>query len=281
MASTPPLPSGAPDPAEAPSDPALAEEGDAEEAPEGPTPAPAAPPLPGFKFSTFLFTFLFILGIWMIIDTSTRVAVAGTIIGAAFWPLSQIVGGHPIVTMLIVGVIEMLITAVAYNWATDWVKAAKVQKWSGAFRKVQMAALRSGKKDRVAALQPHQARLTALSSEVSIAQLKGMAITWFLVISMYTWIWLFLFGWPAGCVTGCHDLAASINTVNLGNAQHPALVKLTGNVGPVPFWFILFTFYTVPYSLLFRRILKHVYLRRHAALASAPVRALEAPGGSA
>ena len=70
----------------------------------------------------------------------------------------------------------------AFNWATDWFKAAKVQQWGAAFRKVQMAALRSGRKDRVDSLKPHQAKFTQLSSEVSIAQLKGMAITWFLVI---------------------------------------------------------------------------------------------------
>ena len=79
---------------------------------------------------------------------------------------------------------------VAYNYTTDWVKAAKVQKWSAAFRKVQMAAIRSGKKDRIAALKPHQERLTRLSGEVSIAQFKGMAITYFLLILIYTWVGL-------------------------------------------------------------------------------------------
>ncbi|MGA9840553.1 MAG: EMC3/TMCO1 family protein [Thermoplasmata archaeon] len=212
-------------------------------------------PAPAFKVSTFIYVFLGMLGLLMIIDTPARNQVAGlfgTSPGSS-GPLYYAIGfssDHILVTMAIAGAIEMLITAVAYNYTTDWIKAAKVQKWSAAFRKVQMEAIRSGKKDRIAALKPHQERLTRLSSEVSIAQFKGMAITWFLLILIYTWIGLVI---AAATVTQ--------QTVDLGGTQINLLTERLFNAFPI--WFFIFSLYTIPFSLVFRRVLKNYWLRRH------------------
>ncbi len=262
MPDAPPLPSGDAEPPV-----------EAAPAAEGPAPsAPAAPAAPAFKPSTFVLTFLFLLGIWMILDSSMRIEVAGAAVGFVFWPLIGFHGQYPLLTMAIAAAIEMLLTAIAYNWATDWVAAAKVQKWSAAFRKVQMAAFRSGKKDRLEALQPKQQELTRLSSEVSIAQLKGMAVTWFLVIAIYTWVYLFLVGW-----SGEHA-GAAVTTVNLAGST----LNLTKDlVWIIPSWFVIFTFFTIPYSLLFRRILKDVTLRRRAERLPAPAAEPAAAGGAA
>ena len=220
------------------------------ESSSAPAGRPAPPPLPQFKFSTFLFTFLFILGIFMIFDTSTRNAVAG-VMGLALYPLIGFHYNYVLLTMFLAGFIEMALTAVAYNYTTDWVKTARTQHWSSAFRKVQMEAIRSGKKDRVEALKPHQAEITKLSSDLSISQLKGMAITWFLVIAIYTWVGLFL-------------LAAQNNgidpIVNLGGLS-VNIFKQT--VGPIPDWIVLFSLYTFPLSYVLRRGLKHYSLRRY------------------
>ncbi len=233
-------------------DDAPLESSEAEEAPEAEPETPAAPPrpaAPAFKPTTFLYTFLFVLGILMLFDTSTRNGVASEL-GIVLQPLIGFGGQFPLLTMFLAAVIEMVLTALAYNWATDWFKAAKVQQWGSAFRKVQMEALRSGKKDRVDALKPHQMRFTQLSTEVSMAQLKGMAVTWFLVIAIYTWVGLFL-----------ASLDVSLITVSLAGAH----VDLLSSPGwPLPPWFILFSLYTVPMSLLFRRLLKHYSLRQHA-----------------
>ncbi|MCI4365702.1 MAG: hypothetical protein L3K10_06555, partial [Thermoplasmata archaeon] len=119
------------------------------------------------------------------------------------------------------------------------------------FRKVQMEAVRSGKKDRIAALKPFQEKITRLSSEVTIAQFKGMAITYFLLILIYTWVGLVIF----------HATAAQ-QTVSLGGTQ----VNLyTYHIaGYFPLWFLIFSLYTVPASMVFRRVLKHWWLRRYA-----------------
>jgi len=239
-------------------EPSEAEETEtSEEAEPEPAAAPARRPAPTFKFTTFLYVFLGLLGIWMLIDQSARNSIAG-LLGTSPGtpgPLYSLIGfssNYLLLTMLLAGAIEMLVTSVAYNFTTNWVKAARVQKWSSAFRKVQMAAIRSGKKDRIAALKPHQERLTRLSGEVSIAQFKGMAITYFLLILIYTWVGLVIL-----------NANAVQQTVNLGGST----INLIHNVGslPIPYWFIIFSLYTVPFSLVFRRILKHLWLRRYAA----------------
>jgi len=248
--------------------------------PEPQPPArPARPPPPAFKVSTFVYVFLGLLGLWMLIDTSARNSIACALgmvnpscpAGTQPWGLYWLIGfssNYLLLTMALAGAIEMLVTSLAYNYTTNWVKAAKVQKWSAAFRKVQMEAIRSGKKDRIAALKPHQERLTRLSSEVSIAQFKGMAITYFLLILIYTWVGLVIGG------------ANSVQqTVALGTGSS---INLFHTIGPVPWWFIIFSLYTVPFSLVFRRILKHLWLRRYEEKnRSPPPPALEAAGGSA
>jgi uncharacterized membrane protein (DUF106 family) len=221
---------------------------------------PARPPPPQFKASTMILTFLFLLGILMIFDTSTRNQVA-LLIGYGLAPVIGFAGHYLLLTMFLAAVIEMLLTAVAYNYTTDWVKAAKVQKWSAAFRKVQMAALRSGKKDKMEALKVKQQELTKLTSEMSINQLKGMAVTWFLVIAIYTWVGLFIacgtFGSPAvpaawACSTDSY--------VNIGGN----VVQLMHKEWIVPLWFLIFSLYTIPSSLIFRRYLKEYSLRKYA-----------------
>ncbi len=254
-----PLPSDAPDDDEEVEAP---EDAVSETPEETARPVSTAPPRPTFKISTFIYVFLGMLGLWMLIDTNARNEIGGAL-GTSpthSGPLYLAIGfssNYLLLTMALAGAVEMLVTALAYNFTTDWVKAAKIQKWSSAFRKVQMEAVRSGKKDRIAALKPHQERLTRLSSEVSIAQFKGMAITYFLLILIYTWVGLVI-----------ADANVVQQTISLGGT----LIDLTCNVEgsachsgglPIPWWFLIFSLYTVPFSMIFRRILKHVWLRRY------------------
>ena len=232
------------------------DEEDDEEEPEPSRPAPR-PPAPTFRFSltAFVYVFLGMLGFWMLLDNSARNQIAGAL-GTAHQngPLYVLIGfgsSYLLVTMALAGALEMLITSLAYNYTTDWIKAAKIQKWSSAFRKVQMAAIRSGKKDRIDALRPHQERLARLSGEVSIGQFKGMAITYFLLILIYTWVGLFIAAAPAAAQV----IALNGSTLHLTERVLPSL--------PVPWWFLIFSVYTIPFSMVFRRLLKHWWLRRY------------------
>ncbi|MCL4308825.1 MAG: EMC3/TMCO1 family protein [Candidatus Thermoplasmatota archaeon] len=220
-----------------------------------PAPAPRgnARPAASFKFSTFVIIFLGMLGLLMLIDSGTRNAITnwmGNYHNPSGW-LYVAIGfnsSYLLVTMALAGAIEMIITALAYNYTTDWIKAAKVQKWSSAFRKVQMAAFRSGKKDRIDELKPFQQRLTRMSSEVSIAQFKGMAITYFMLIVIYSWV-----GGVIGAAPNAVVHLTSTTTLNLNSTV----------LGYFPYWFFLFSLYTVPLSFVFRRFLKHWWLARY------------------
>jgi uncharacterized membrane protein (DUF106 family) len=224
----------------------------ATETSEAPSDAPARPPAPAFKFSTFLLTFLFVMGIYMLFDQSARNGVAEGLNGVLY-PVIGFTYSYPLLTMFLAAVMEMLITAIAYNYTTDWVKAAKVQKWNSAFRKVQIEAMKSGKKDRIEALKPFQQKLTLLSSEVSIAQLKGMAVTWFLVIAIYTWVGLF--------IKAAHTQGKDVFTI--GGASAHLYLGVDG-IAFLPLWFLVFSLYTIPSSIALRRVLKYYWLQRHA-----------------
>ncbi len=254
--------SGAPLPSESDeaSPASESEEGAGEtETSSGPTPSdlttsrPAGPPRPQFKFSTFLLIFLFLMGMLMLVQTSLREGVANGL-NAILLPAIGFGYQYPLLTMFLAAAVEMLITAIAYNVTTDWVKAAKVQKWNAAFNKVKMEALRSGKKDRIDALKPHQQRLTALSGEVSIGQLKGMAVTWFLVIAIYTWVGIFI---GAAYTNGTDGISIGGGSVHLHLGA--------GGLEFLPLWFLVFSLYTIPSSLAFRRVLKHYWLQQYAA----------------
>lgn len=254
------------------------EEDDGDDEGDETVPAPAprpSPPRPTFNPMTGIYLMLGVLGAWMLFDTSARNQFAG-LLGTSPTkpgPLYALIGfdsNYLLLTMALAGAVEMLITAVAYNYTTDWVKAARVQSWSSAFRKVQMAAVRSGKKDRLDALKTHQQRLARLSSEVSIAQFKGMAITYFLLILIYAWV---------GLVIGQATLAQQ--TIVLGGAS----IDLMHDVVPhfIPWWFLIFSLYTIPFSMVFRRVLKHLWLvrytREHPRTPAPPLPG--APGGPA
>ncbi|HYA10536.1 MAG TPA: EMC3/TMCO1 family protein [Thermoplasmata archaeon] len=258
-----------------PSAPADEDEEDDEEEPSPPAPRPR-PPGPMFSWKAFVYIFLGMLGFWMLIDGTARNQIAGLlgVSASSSGPLYYVIGfgsTYLFLTMALAGALEMLITSLAYNYTTDWIKAAKVQKWSSAFRKVQMEAIRSGKKDRIAALKPHQERLARLSGEVSIGQFKGMAITYFLLILIYTWV---------GLVIG--NAPASAQVIALHGSTLHLTQKVVASL-PVPWWFLIFSIYTIPFSMVFRRLLKHWwllrYLEEHPPSSGAPTSG--ATGGSA
>jgi uncharacterized membrane protein (DUF106 family) len=207
---------------------------------------PRPPPISPWKsLERFILIFLGLLGIYMLFDTSARNGVA-VAMGDFFAPTFGFGGQHVLLTMFLTGVVEMAITAVAYHFTTDWVEAARVQKHNQAIRPLYTRALRSGKKDRIEALKPHMTELQNRQTHVTFAQLKGMVVTWVLIIAIYTWMGLFI----------------SASTTNPYVNLFGARVDLLSSFGPLPIWFAIFSLYTLPLNLIFRRYLKHVALSR-------------------
>ncbi len=246
------------------------EETEEEEAPTKaapPAPSPGGPRPPGRtlpppvspwkSLERFLLIFMGFMGIYMLFDTSARNAVAADI-GSLLSPVLGFGGKHVLLTMFLTGVLQMAITAVAYHFTTDWVETARVQKHNQAIRPLYSQAIRSGKKDRVEALKPHMNELQMRQTKVTFSQMKGMVVTWVLIIAIYTWMGLFI-----------SSLPVPDQYVNMFGSH----VSLLAPLGPVPLWFLVFSLYTLPLNLLFRRYLKHVALSRHLQTLEAPVAA--------
>jgi uncharacterized membrane protein (DUF106 family) len=218
--------------------------------------SPEAPAPPQFKFSTFVLIFLFFLGLYMLFDQSARNSIAG-LFGDVLAPAIGFGGHYVLLTMVLAALIEMAVTALVYNITTDWVLMAQVQQDAKAIRPHQMKALRSRKKEHLDALKPHLDSLQRRQSRVTINQLKGMAVTYFLLIAIYTWVGLFIAG-LCGEATSAHPVACPQTTVVFAGIQ----TNLLSYVGPAPMWFFLFSLYTLPISLILRRYFKHVTLSR-------------------
>lgn len=215
-------------------------------------PAPARPPPQPVKLSTMAIVFCGILGLFMLLNLDGLRTGISQALGSANFPTGPLYiafgfnSQYLLATMAIAGVIEMAITALAYTYTTDWVKAARFQKWSAAFRKAQMAAIRSGKKDRIDALKPSQGKMQRLGAEVQVGTLKGMAITYFLLILIYSWV-------------GNVISYAPSHVVNIGGGSF----DLMATVWVIPAWIVIFSLYTLPFSFLFRRLLKDYWLVRY------------------
>jgi uncharacterized membrane protein (DUF106 family) len=194
----------------------------------GTTPSkPSAPEYkpPQFKFSTFILVFLFFMGLWMLIDQAARNQIAD-LLGLGLYPAFGFSGRLPLLTMFIIGLLQMTISAIAYNWTTDWVESAKVQQHAKALRPLQMSAMRSGKKQHMEAIKPHMNDLSSRQSKMMIGQLKAMAVTWFLLIAIYTWVGLFL-------VSGCPQPAISPSATSLASTNTFVLnATVTGGTAP-------------------------------------------------
>ncbi|EQD73606.1 hypothetical protein B1B_03135 [mine drainage metagenome] len=241
------------------------EEAPTKAAPPAPSPGGSRPPgrtlpppvSPWKSLERFLLIFMGFMGIYMLFDTSARNAVAADI-GSLLSPVLGFDGKHVLLTMFLTGVLQMAITAVAYHFTTDWVETARVQKHNQAIRPLYSQAIRSGKKNRVEALKPHMNELQMRQTKVTFSQMKGMVVTWVLIIAIYTWMGLFI-----------SSLPVPDQYVNMFGSH----VSLLAPLGPVPLWFLVFSLYTLPLNLLFRRYLKHVALTRHLQTLEAPVAA--------
>lgn len=166
--------------------------------------APAGPKPPGDArkgIVRFILFFMGFLGLFMLIDpscwsnppsaTCSRIEVANAL-GYLLAPALGFNGDHILATMFLAAALEMAASALAYHITTDWIETARVAKHGQAIRPLWMKALRSGKKDRVAALKPHMDSLNSRQSRVTINQFKGMVITWVLLIAIYTWVGLYI-----------------------------------------------------------------------------------------
>jgi len=146
---------------------------------------------PILSFRRFIYIFLGLLALMVMFDESTRDEFARAI-GIVLEPLVGFGGNYPILTLMGAGIIMITISTVIRDQFMDWVDMAENQKISSKFRKELMEAKRANKHTKVKKMEEKQEEISKMSMASFKPQLKSMAITMIIVISIFGWIWLFL-----------------------------------------------------------------------------------------
>lgn len=182
------------------------------------------------SFGRFILFFLGFMGLYMLIDANARNSIALTL-GLLLAPAFGFDGRILLATMFLTAALEMGLSALAYHFTTDWIETATVQHHQASIRPLWMKAVRGQKKEHMEALKPHMDSLNMRQSRVTIAQLKGMVITWVLLIAIYTWMGLYI-------ADQCPKVAIEpAQSTILAPAAGPFLLNSSVNEGHAPYSF--------------------------------------------
>jgi len=134
------------------------------------------------------FTFLMLMILFI---PSLRTSL-GYIAGLIFEPLFSFGYMYPLYTLLATGIVVTLINTWSRHYFTDWVKMARMQKKMSAFNKVYREALKKQDMNRLDKLKKLQTKYMAENMEIQGNTMKATMFTMFIVIAIFTWLWLFL-----------------------------------------------------------------------------------------
>jgi uncharacterized membrane protein (DUF106 family) len=134
------------------------------------------------------FTFLMLMILFI---PSLRTSL-GYVAGLIFEPLFSFGYMYPLYTLLATGIVVTLINTWSRHYFTDWVKMARMQKKMSAFNKVYREALKKQDMNRLEKLKKLQTKYMAENMEIQGNTMKATMFTMFIVIAIFTWLWLFL-----------------------------------------------------------------------------------------
>ncbi len=144
-----------------------------------------------FNLRRFVYIFLGLLALMVMFDESLRDQMA-ELLGIVLYPLVGFGGRYPVVSLLGAGLIMVTFSTVVRDIYMDWVDMAEKQNISNEFRKELMEAKRANKQTKVKRMEKKQEEISKMSMSSFKPQLKSMAITMLVVISIFGWCWLFL-----------------------------------------------------------------------------------------
>ena len=116
----------------------------------------------------------------------------GYVAGLIFEPLFSFGYMYPLYTLLATGIVVTLINTWSRHYFTDWVKMARMQKKMSAFNKVYREALKKQDMNKLDKLKKLQTKYMAENMEIQGNTMKATMFTMFIVIAIFTWLWLFL-----------------------------------------------------------------------------------------
>ena len=221
-----------------------------------------SPPRPTFNrqsFTRFIMIFLGLLAIYAIISPEVGAGFAA-IAKVVLYPVIGFGGLAPVLTILCAGILTTTVSSVIRDYYTNWVKMARSQKITAAWRKEHMEAMRKGQTTKVEKLKEFQQTIQKDQMEMMTTPYKSMAWTMFLFIVIFTWLRLFV----------------DVDLQNLGNqwiavpwSSHVYL----NDVYVLPAWVLLYSLLAIPFGQIITRVLKYIRFKRRLEQMGVPLRA--------
>ncbi len=227
-----------------------------EEPQEAPQQMPVRPKQSGMSGLYMTITLLLFIILFI---PSLREAL-GTAAGYVLEPLFSFNYNYPLYTFLATGILVTLINTWARHHYTDWIKMARMQAKMKAFNKVYREAVRNQDTNQIEKLKKIQTQNMAENMEVQSNSMKATMFTIFIVIAIFTWLWVFL-------QTKTHYTLLAIpwsNAIELNRTQYL-----------FPNWLLIYSGFTLPLSWVVTYIFKYMEFRKKIKEFPAEVEAVE------
>jgi uncharacterized membrane protein (DUF106 family) len=205
------------------------------------------PPPPEFKFSTMIYIFFGVLALFLLFDNTMRMT-CGLFIGVVFEPTIGFDGKYPQFTFLAAGVITGIISITVRQLTMDPIEIAKTQsdmRWVNQYR---MDAIRNKSQARIKKAQELQMHYAEANFKMMKQNLKAMALTMALIMSIFAWLYFFLTNdvkYPVVSVPWSSDVYLLQSTM-------------------LPNWVLLYGLLSLPITQAYQKVLKYLYFSKRA-----------------
>jgi len=192
-----------------------------------------------------------------------------------FEPLIGFGGEHPVVTLIIAGLIMITLSTLVRTYLTDFVAQARNQKIQSEFNKEMRQARLENNLYKLKKLQEEQPKIMAKGMETQTNMMKFMPLTMIIVMPIYAWVGFFLcdpYYIPSGHdIMWFYDLGglfvtqigdAFVHTGTIINMPWDLTTDLIDRIWMLPTWMIVYTMLSLPIGQLENRIVRYFLLSK-------------------
>ncbi|MGM0404772.1 MAG: DUF106 domain-containing protein [Thermoplasmatota archaeon] len=192
-----------------------------------------------FSLRRFIYIFLGILTLMVMFDEGLRASM-GDLLGIVLEPIVGFDGSYPVLTLVITGSLMIAFSTLVRDMFIDWVEMAEIQKKTSAFQKDMMEAKKANQSTKVKKMEKIQPEISKLQMKTFKPQIKSMAITMLVIISIFGWLWSFLEG-------------LQNDTFSVPWSLNASFLKMY-NLGPIPFpqWIGVYMLLSIPLGQVLR-----------------------------
>ena len=184
---------------------------------------------------------MFIITIMVMLDKDLR-SQLGDWIDPYMSGLVGFDGMYPILTLLITGVTMALFSTLVRNYFIDWVSMAKNQKFGSALNKELREATTGNNTYKMKKLKEVQQAHAQKQLMDSTSQMKPMVFTMIIIISVFTWLWIFVANAPF------QFYSVPWNAKVFFFQKGPA--------GFMPYWIWVYSVLSIPFGQMFQHMTK-------------------------